>query len=328
MSFAATSALVACFEYLKQQRHRQALQFGRRRFLQPFMALFISSLIAGAATAPFAAFHFNQFARYGLIANLASVPVMGLMVMPSAVLAGLLNPLGLEALPFWLMGKGVDWILGAAHIVANLDGAVRPIAKGAKLVLPLFSFGAVVFLLWRGAGRLLGPVLCVTAFALWVNTTRPDILISDTGRLIGVIQNQKRALNRERGSGFAARVWLENDGDKVDQVLAATRYAGFTDTMTVSVVAAKLGYLWPKKTLLAELEAYCQNTDILISPNWKQVLSGGCIHISQAYLSYNGSVSITLQDGSLQIKTARQVTGARIWNAWWFRPRPKDRAQP
>jgi competence protein ComEC len=157
------------------------------------------------------------------------------------------------------------------------------------------------------------------AFGLWVNTPRPDILISDTGRLIGVLQNQKRALNRERGSGFAARGWLENDGDKVEQVLAAGRYADFSDAMTVDVGAVKLGYLWPKKTLQAELGTYCRDTDILISPNWKQPLSEGCIHISQSYLRYNGSVSITLQNGSPQIKTARQMTGARLWNAWWLR---------
>ncbi|MBL4749574.1 MAG: ComEC family competence protein [Amylibacter sp.] len=322
MSFAATTALVASFEFLKHQRHWQALQFGRGWFLQPFMALFISSLIAGAATAPFAAFHFNQFAQFGLIANLGSVPVMGLLVMPSAVLAGLLAPFGLEALPFWIMGKGVEWILAVAHFVASMEGSARPVPKGSNMVLPLLGFGAVVFILWRGRARLLGPAICLTAFGLWANTPRPDVLISDTGRLIGVLQNQKRALNRERGSGFAARVWLENDGDKVAQVLAAGRYANFTDAMTVSVGTAKLGYLWSKKTLQAELDTYCHDTDILISPNWKQPVSGGCIHISQSYLRYNGSVSITLNKNGPEIKTARQITGARIWNAWWLRKSP------
>lgn len=187
------------------------------------------------------------------------------------------------------------------------------------MVLPLLGFGSLVFILWRGRARLLGPAICLLAFGLWMTTPRPDILISDNGRLIGVLQNQKRALNRERGSGFAARIWLENDGDKVEQVLAAGRYADFADAMIVDVGSIKLGYLWPKKTLQAELEAYCRNSDILISPNWKQPLSGSCIHISQSYLRYNGSVSIIFNDSTLRIKNARQVTGARMWNAWWLR---------
>ncbi len=322
MSFAATTALVASFEFLKYQRHWQAIQFGTGRIFQPFVALFISSFIAGAATAPFAAFHFNQFSQFGLIANLGSVPVMGLLVMPSAVVAGLLTPFGLENLPFWVMGQGVEWILGVAHFVAGLDGSVRYVPKGSNYVLPLVAFGAVLFILWRGAGRLLGTVLCMIAFGIWVGTSRPDVLISDTGRLLGVVLNQKRALNRERGNGFSARVWLENDGDKIEQILAADRYAGFSDAMVIDVGTAKIGYLWSKKTQLSELETYCRNTDILISPNWKQDLSGDCIHISQFYLRYNGSVAITFKDGQAKIKTARQVTGARLWNSWWLRAKP------
>jgi len=44
----------------------------------------ISSAVAGAATAPYAAAHFNQISHYGLLANLLSVPVMGLVVIPAA----------------------------------------------------------------------------------------------------------------------------------------------------------------------------------------------------------------------------------------------------
>jgi ABC-type uncharacterized transport system permease subunit len=39
------------------------------------------------ATAPIGAAHFNTVAHYGLIANLLSVPLMGLIIIPSAVLA-------------------------------------------------------------------------------------------------------------------------------------------------------------------------------------------------------------------------------------------------
>jgi competence protein ComEC len=141
------------------------------------------------------------------------------------------------------MGQGVDWILGVGHFMAGLDCSVRYIPKGSNHVLPLVAFGAVLFILWRGAGRLLGPVLCMIAFGIWAGTSRPDVLISDTGRLLGVVQNQKRALNRERVNGFSARVWLENDGDKIEQILAADRYAGLSDEMTMDIGTVKLGYL-------------------------------------------------------------------------------------
>jgi competence protein ComEC len=319
MSFAATTALVAAFEYLKHQRHWQALQFGLGRKIQPFAALFISSLVAGLATAPIAAYHFNQFAQFGLIANLGSVPVMGLLVMPSAVMAGLLAPFGLEAVPFWVMGQGVDWILDVANRVAGLDNAVRPVPKGPNPVLPLIAIGAVVFLLWRGAARLIGPLVCLMGFVLWFTSSRPEILISDTGRLIGVVEDQKRALNRVRGSGFAARVWLENDGDKVDQVMAAGRATVFSDRMMLDVGAVKIGYIWPKSAQRAEIEDFCTRSDILILPNWKPDIAAECIQISQSYLHFNGSVAIRIEKGKPQITTARQITGTRLWNTWWLR---------
>jgi len=322
MSFAATTALVATFEFLKYRRTWQNLQFGRGRMVQPFLALFISSLVAGAATAPFAAYHFNRLVQFGLLANLASVPVMGFLVMPAAVLAGLLAPLGLDSLPFWLMGKGLDWILGVAHFVANLDGSIRPIPKGANIVLPLIGFGAVWFIIWRGHLRWLGAVLCIIAFGLWAETRRPDILISDRGRLLGIMQTGKRALNRKRGHGFAARVWLENDGDTADQMQAAGRWQGANDVFVMVIDGVKFGYLWPKKTDLATLETYCRQSDILVTPNSKQKLAGGCRQISQKYLKYNGSVAIFRGTNGPRIKTARQTTGARLWNAWWLRKSP------
>ncbi|MFK5996477.1 MAG: ComEC/Rec2 family competence protein [Rhodobacterales bacterium] len=322
MSFAATTALVATFEFLKYQHPWQRLQYGRGRIAQPVLALFISSLVAGAATAPFAAYHFNRLAQFGLIANLGSVPVMGFLVMPSAVLAGLLAPLGLDGLPFWMMGKGLDWILAVAHFVAGLDGSVRPIPKGANPVLPLLGSGAVWFIIWRGHLRWLGAVLCVAAFGLWAETKRPDILISDRGRLVGVMQHGVRALNRVRGHGFAARVWLENDGDKADQVEAANRWQGAVDAFVVDLGRVRFGYIWPKKTTPQKLESYCAQSDILVTPNVQQALTGGCLQISQKYLKYNGSVAIFLDAQGPRIKTARQVTGARLWNAWWLRKSP------
>ena len=85
MSFAATTALVAVFGAWRNVRLPETWP-RLPKFLQPIIGVAASSAIAGLATAPFGAAHFNQIAQFGLIANLASVPVMGLIVMPGAVL--------------------------------------------------------------------------------------------------------------------------------------------------------------------------------------------------------------------------------------------------
>ncbi len=73
MSFAATTALVAVFNGL------QGAPWMRKwpGWVKGIWALVVSSVVAGGATAPFAAAHFNRLAVYGVIANLLTVPVMG-----------------------------------------------------------------------------------------------------------------------------------------------------------------------------------------------------------------------------------------------------------
>ena len=283
MSFAATSALVASFEYLKYQPYWHTLQQGRARLIQPFVTLLISSLIAGGATAPFAAYHFNQFAHFGLIANLCSVPIMGLVVMPAAVLAGLLAPFGLDTPLFWIMGKGIEWILFVAQTVAGFKGATSAIAKGPDYVLPMIVMGAVTFILVRGKLRFSGVLICCAAFGIWASSDRPDVLISDTGRLLGILQNDHlRALNRKKGSGFAARVWLENDGDKAIQDVAAIRREDYSDVMNIDIGAQKLGYIWPKKAHIDVLRAACSQVNILIIPNSLEAVQGGGVFRSHS----------------------------------------------
>ena len=74
-------------------------------FVMPVISLILSSLVAGSATAPFSVVHFNQVSHYVLLANILSLPVMGFLVVPSAVLPMMLMPFGAEAVGLW------GWIL-------------------------------------------------------------------------------------------------------------------------------------------------------------------------------------------------------------------------
>ena len=205
MSFAATTALVATFEAQNRSHHWRSFNAGRLRILSPVLSLVIASAVAGAATAPFSAFHFNQTAQYGLLANLMSVPVMGLLVMPPAVIAAVLSLVGLQGSAFWGMGKGIDWILGVAHWIATLDGSVIRIASAPAYVLGIFTLGALLLILYRGYFRFTGIAVSAAALALWSQAQRPDMLISDNGRMVGVATEKGRALTREKGNGVCCQ---------------------------------------------------------------------------------------------------------------------------
>ena len=218
MSFAATTALVGVFAVL--QRHVTA---ALPRWVLPAVMVLLSSAVAGAATAPVAAAHFNRFTDYGLIANLLSVPLMGTVVMPAAVVAAVLAPVGLAGPPLAVMGAGLAWILGVAEWVSGLPGSVTAVVAPGPAVLPLLALGALVVLLWQGHARWLGLLPALAGALLWAQTERPALLVARDGGLIGLMGPEGRVLSKATGGAFAAETWLENDGDPAGRDVAARR---------------------------------------------------------------------------------------------------------
>ncbi|MEP5762886.1 MAG: ComEC/Rec2 family competence protein [Litoreibacter sp.] len=166
MSFAATVALVAIFAALREH----GVLYKLPAWARGGVMLVLSSGVAGLATAPFGAAHFNQVAHYGLIANLVSVPVMGLVVMPGAIIAGLMAPFGLEVIGLEIMRWGLAWILWVADFVTAQEGALRLIASPPEIVLPMISGAGVILCLWQGRWRFVGVLPLALALIIWVNS--------------------------------------------------------------------------------------------------------------------------------------------------------------
>ena len=308
MSFAATTALVAVFGWMRDGQ----IPLGPR-WLQPVLAVVVSSAVAGFATAPIAAAHFNAIAQYGLLANLASVPLMGVLVIPAAVVAVVLAPFGLEAVGLWAMSLGVRWILSVAHFVADLPQARTYVVGPGGWVLPLLALGFLTLLLWRGRLRWGGAVAMVASFVVWSGAERPAVLVSDTGTLVGVMTSDGRALSKERGAGFVARNWLENDGDGQDQATAAGRWQQGGLFIHVS-----------GKRAAAEFKG-CKPDQIVISSVLLEQTNLPCVLHDPESLRHTGAVAYFLgEQGAMTLKTARAASGERLWTRW---PKETPRAE-
>ncbi|MFN7000220.1 MAG: ComEC/Rec2 family competence protein, partial [Elioraea tepidiphila] len=132
MSFAAVLALIAAWEavrgtWLSPRGHRTLLV----RAGYGGLALAFTSLVASAATAPFAAFHFQRVQVYGIAANALAVPLTSVWVMPWGMAALALMPLGLEGLALRAMALGISAILAVAREVASWPGASPPAGSGS-----------------------------------------------------------------------------------------------------------------------------------------------------------------------------------------------------
>ncbi|TNF61109.1 MAG: ComEC family competence protein, partial [Rhodobacteraceae bacterium] len=180
MSFAATIALVGVYGVMRDR----GAQLPGPRWTWPVSGVLLSSLVAGLATAPVGAMHFNAISHYGLIANLLSVPMMGALVVPAAVVAAVLWPLGWEALGLHVMGLGLRWILWVAEWVAGWDGARSHLPSPEPWALPVLALGGLTILLWQGRARWVGAPLVLAALAGWLTPQRPEVLIADTGALV------------------------------------------------------------------------------------------------------------------------------------------------
>ncbi len=302
MSFAATVALVAVFGWLRDAE----IPLGPR-WLRPVLAVVISSAVAGAATAPVAAAHFNQLSQYGLAANLLSVPLMGLVVMPAAVVAVLLLPLGIDGLPLWVMGQGLRWILGVADRVAALEGARIPVMAPGPWVLPLLALGALVLVLWQGRGRLAGFLPLAAAMLLWAGADRPRLLISDNGGLVGVMTGAGRALSKPRGGGFIAETWLENDGDAVSQKAAHGRWRDdLLAPLRIELVQGRKAARVPRG---------CGTADLLVFTAEPEVPPAGpCRVITPETLRRSGALALVGQADGLRLQSAAELGGHRLWS--------------
>ncbi|RVV99981.1 ComEC/Rec2 family competence protein [Mesobaculum littorinae] len=311
MSFAATVALVAAFAALRGQAWA-----GGARWRRWILGLVMSSAVAGAATAPVGAAHFNQIAHYGLIANLLSVPVMAALVMPAAVLAAVLVPVGLEDIGLHLMGVGLGWILQVAESVAARDGALSHVWRPGPAVLPLMAIGGVWLCLWVGWGRLAGLVPMGIACILWAGSSRPDLLVSERGGLVGVRTKAGLALSKPQGEGFVARVWLENDGDPVPQELAAARpgFDGPRGTARVSLGAVDAVHLTGRGAADRVADA-CETAEIVILSVEAEDRPEGCDLIDAKVLQHRGAMAIYVDAGKLRRVWAAERAGARPWSA-------------
>lgn len=308
MSFSATTALVAVFNGLRGRGARLP------RWLKPVLAVILSSAVAGLATLPVAAAHFNAIAHFGLIANLLSVPLMGVLVIPAAVLAAFLAPFGLEIVGLWPMGLGLRWILAVADQVAATPGARGFVPGPVPAVLPLLSLGALVVILWQGRERWAGVLGVAVALALWTGSERPGVLIAEGGTLVGVMTEDGRALSKARGAGFVAEVWLENDGDAARQEIAAARWPPAEGRVRrIPVGRFEIVHVSGKRAA-AEFPG-CGRAQIVVTDT--DLRAPDCLLVDAHRLQDTGALALSVdKDGAITVRSARGVTGARLWTRW------------
>jgi competence protein ComEC len=218
MSFAATLGLVALvqigmprlFATPDSSATAKVAMWGGREI----MTLVLASFIAGLATTPYAAFHFHRVTPYGVLANLAAMPVVSALVMPAGMLGLLAMPFGLDGFFWWLMGIGIDWMIVVTRWVADLPGAIGRMAAFGIGPLIAATIGIVLMGLLRTPLRWSGAAVLALAVVWALMVPQPDILISGDGHNVAVRGKDGRLhLMHTAKDAFLVKEWLAADAD-------------------------------------------------------------------------------------------------------------------
>lgn len=321
MSFAAVTALIAAYEWAsgRADPDRSFSLFARlRRYL---VGIGITDTIAATATSPYSLFHFHRVAVYGLAANVTSVPIMGFWVMPAAIAALALWPLGLDG-PVWrLSAAGVDAILAIGGAVAAQKGAVATAAFWPVSALVVLTLGGLWLCLQKAAWRLAGLAAIPLAALLIAAERPPDIFVSDDGDNAGVVAldanaNPALALFNPRKDRFAAGVWKEYAGlDKERAETLALKDIGACDA--AGCVALVEGALVAVSTDPLGLADDCARASLVIAlypasdasrKNCRaRLIDRGAVWDNGAHTVWIG------EDGEIRVRSAAEMRGKRPW---------------
>ncbi|MBL4906296.1 MAG: ComEC/Rec2 family competence protein [Sneathiella sp.] len=318
MSFAAVFCLIAVYERfgVRLLSSMQNANFVKRIILYLAGVVF-TSLIASAATAPFAIFHFGQFALLGLLANLIAVPLMGFWVMPWTLVAFLLMPVFETSIALDLAGAGIEMILKIAHVVSSLPNASLQLGTYPESVLIGLVLAVLWFLIWRNRLKWGGLVILAAALpGLWLYSP-PDILFSQSGNLF-LIHNSAEEIfvSTMRRDRFERKKWQLLYGRS--EFRKITPYANTTSLIKCDLV----GCVYTRKPyIIAFAENWmasgmdCERAHVLLS---SEPVNHPCPFptyiIDRFDLWRSGTHALYFEEeGNIRIDTVNSLRGTRPW---------------
>ena len=318
MSYGAIVALVVLYE--RWDFHGVGEKGPIRRALTYLMGIIIMSLVASAASAVFAIYHFQQSAFYGMGANLLAVPVHDLWIMPWGILSYVLMPFGLESLALKPMGWGISAMLAVARLFSGFPGAAGHFAAMPAAALGSIVVGGLWFLLWTRRWRWLGMAPIATGIVLTVTVHQPDLLIAEDGRLVAIrMQSGAIALSNRAHDRFTQSVWVRRagEGDIDDNPPSSLKEA--PDAQQCGKGVCLFTVAGHKAAILSDIHGFhaaCDGgAEIVVSQIAAHAHCSGPLVIDRTDLARDGAQTITFIAEGLSIDTVRADSGERPWSA-------------
>jgi competence protein ComEC len=276
------------------------------------LGLVTTTLVASIATAPFSAYHFQSLNSYGLIGNALALPLVSVVVMPSAVLGVLAYPFGLDR-PVWqVMGAAVEQVLAVSAWVGGFSGST--------VVVPALSIGALALLslsllILTIPASLLCWIALVPAGIGLAFATAPDryeIFIDREGAGAAIRGSQGQLALVGRPSDFVTEQWLRADGDARNADDASLRREARCDGAGCVVVAGD-GRLIAFVQDYAAFEEDCRRAHVIVTRLLAPPTCRGAFVLDGEALKERGATTLRLKPDVIEVTSIRKGREVMTW---------------
>lgn len=301
MSFSAVAALITGYAAVHPLWSRLHLMRWRSgKILLVLAELTLTSLLAGGASMPFAAYQFQQITPYWIPANLIAVPLTALWIMPLGLAGLVLIPLHLAWLLFEPMGWGIGVIVWVARHIAAWPDAQIIIPPVPTTAILLYAAGLAWLCIWRSRIRLAGIVVIALGMGVALRASPPDILVSADAKLIAIRQGEQVFLiTQPRADKFTLEQWRHVWGvEPLVPVQCPTDVCAIGPVIYASAPVAD-----------------CKGISLLVSPV-KQPNCTGTIILDAARAAKEGALAawITPKGGVTRLRSDKAWLGERPWS--------------
>ncbi len=327
MSFCATAALIALAEVWPRPVRATGLPWPLR-LLQwardAFVGALAVSVVAGAATAPFAIQHFNRMANYGVLANLSADLVASLLLMPALALALLAQTLGLGAdvaSPILLAaGWSARTVITLGQTFAQAPGSGLAWPSAPEIALLISYLGIVFACLWRGRLRAVGLVLSFAVLA-WPRGAAPVAWIANDGGDAAISVGGEAIALKPDVRAYAVGQWAQRRALTLPADPDAATATAFDCTRLacrpLGPFHPAIAAWWTKRAPRPEvLGALCAGADILIL-RASVTPPAACTDVTlltRADFDRGGAVEIYPSGEGWRLDWAQPYRGERPWS--------------
>ena len=277
-----------------------------------------TSLIATAATTPFAIYHFQSFSLYGFIANMAAIPITSFWIMPAILLAYVTAPFGCDGIFIDAAGLGVALTIRIATTITSWPYSIFYLPAMPGCIFAAIVMGGLWLCLWREKWRYLGvlPIVIGLLYPLYISP--PDFFISPEGKEWGArLEDGTLAVSNIKHDKFAVTQWQQRLGN----VPAIDAQALPLDHKEIR--CDDEGCIYRRKDMIVAMPTKetaaledCAHADLVIAPFIIKDCVAKQVFDSEAQ-STHGAHAIYFNGNKIRIEAARAARGLRPWSVGW-----------